>query len=894
MNTPRFASLLLLTSALTMPSLAWAQGADTGAEVEPTPDSAPSDLSDQANPGDQSGEEAAPDISLPGEIIVTGTRTRNVVKSSAQVISVLSTEQIARTGEGNIAGALGRVTGLSIVGSGFVYVRGLGDRYSLALLNGAPLPSPEPLRRVVPLDIFPTNIVASSLVQKSYSVNFPGEFGGGVINLTTTAVPKESYLSISTGISGDSETTGHHGYTYYGAASDWTGFDNGSRNVPPALAAFFASGQRITDIGVNQQQILGEMVRFSRATIQRVGNLPPNFSATISGGSSFEVGDATIGVIATAGFSNKWVNREARQQTAATADLTELFSDYTRVTTDNRIVANGLIGLGAEFGDHKARLTGLYIRDTIKQGRLAVGDDFNQNLTRMFQDTAWFERQLIDTQFIGEFRFGDLGLDLRASYANSQREAPYETSFGYSRTNNPADPFGQIFINPLNNGQRGEGTVAFSNLNEDLWFGGADVSYRLTDRLNANVGYSYTDTTRVSTRREFLIIAPADLPTYVASFRPDLLLAPGIVDFYKIGLIENTESFPSFAAALKIHGAYGKLNYEPLDGLSLDVGVRYESARQSVNPLTVFNENPNEPPGSTTLKNSYWLPAATVTWEIAPQMQLRLNASKTIARPQFRELIFQLYFDPESDRLYRGNPRLIDSQLKNAEARFEWYFAPDQRFSISGFYKDISRPIEAFAGFDANRLQTSFANAPGATLYGAEVEVQKYFDVSSMGGWFSDRRAVAIANYTYSKSELKVGADDLVAIFGTQDQPATSLFTDGTPLTGQSKHIANLQLGFENTERLSQQTLLMTFASKRVTSRGPVGLPDILENPGLTIDFVAREGVLFLGQEIDLKIEARNLTGRKRQEYQSTGANRVEINSYDVGRSFSMSASIKF
>jgi outer membrane receptor for ferrienterochelin and colicin len=89
------------------------------------------------------------------------------------VVSVLSAEDIARTGEGDIAGALQRVTGLSVVGSGFVFVRGLGDRYSLALLNGSPLPSPEPLRRVVPLDIFPTSVIASSVVQKSYSVNYP-------------------------------------------------------------------------------------------------------------------------------------------------------------------------------------------------------------------------------------------------------------------------------------------------------------------------------------------------------------------------------------------------------------------------------------------------------------------------------------------------------------------------------------------------------------------------------------------------------------------------------------------------------------------------------------------------------------------------------------------------
>ncbi|MEQ1653288.1 MAG: hypothetical protein ABL897_12425, partial [Hyphomicrobium sp.] len=166
-------------------------------------------------------------------------------------------------------------------------------------------------------------------MQKSYSVNFPGEFGGGVINLTTTAVPKESFLTINAGLSGDSETTGLTGYSYFGARTDWTGFDNGSRDAPPALAAFFASGNRISDVGVDDQAIAGELVRFSRATLQRDTELPVNFSASISGGTAFEIGDdATLGVIATFGFSNKWSNRDARQQVPSTADEVRTARDH--------------------------------------------------------------------------------------------------------------------------------------------------------------------------------------------------------------------------------------------------------------------------------------------------------------------------------------------------------------------------------------------------------------------------------------------------------------------------------------------------------------------------------------------------------------------------------------
>ncbi|EJL20752.1 TonB-dependent receptor plug domain-containing protein, partial [Novosphingobium sp. AP12] len=139
--TSRLAGGLLITSALVSPAMAFAQ-------VDPAPSTVSSGAespSAESVPADAAQEEEQVDISVPGggnEIVVTGSRNRNVVRSSAQVVSVLTTEEIARTGEGNIAGALGRVTGLSVVGSGYVYVRGLGDRYSLALLNGSPLPSP--------------------------------------------------------------------------------------------------------------------------------------------------------------------------------------------------------------------------------------------------------------------------------------------------------------------------------------------------------------------------------------------------------------------------------------------------------------------------------------------------------------------------------------------------------------------------------------------------------------------------------------------------------------------------------------------------------------------------------------------------------------------------------
>lgn len=899
-------SLLLITSALVAPSAALAQVASVTPEAEvideaqPEPDAQTQDATGQAvDPAAETTppEEEEVDVSIPGgndEIVVRGFLDRNIAKSSPQVVSVLSSADIARTGEGNIAGALGRVTGLSVVGSGYVYVRGLGDRYSLALLNGSPLPSPEPLKRVVPLDLFPTGVIASSLVQKSYSANFPGEFGGGVINLTTKSTPRDPFFTIGGSISGDSETTGHLGYTYYGSSSDWTGYTNANRNLTPALTAFIASGERLSSGNVNLQDVGKGIVTGRNGILQKDGNLPPNASLSFSAGKTFDIGTSQLGFIAGGGYSNKFQTRDTTQQRSISADLSTLDSDFQQVSTDQRIVVNGLLGLGFEFGENKLRWTNLYIHDTIKQGRLSIGNLDQSTADVLRQKTAWYERQLIDTQIVGEFDITpDLDIDLRAAYAKSQREAPYELSTEYVRTNSALDPTGEFFVNILNR-QRGDARVIFSDLTEELWSGGADVTYKLTPDIGVTVGNAYTDTDRVSSRREFFYDANG-LPAGVGLLRADLLLQPQIIDFYDISLLEADEGNPAFQAKLRTWAAYGKVNAQITETVNIDAGVRWEKAKQTVVPIQVFNI-PGASGASTNLLREYWLPAATVTVDVTDQMKLRASGSKTIARPQFRELINQPYFDPDTNRAYRGNPLLVDSQLYNGEARFEYYFAPEQRFSFSAFYKKIKNPIEAFV---TNDFTTSFANAPEASLYGAEIDVQKYFDLSTISDsdFFASRRLVVVANYTYTKSKLKVGATDSTAVFGAFSTNATDYFQNGAPLTGQSDHIANLQIGMEDQDELSQMTLLLTYASDRVSSRGINGTPpqpDVVERPGFRLDFVARQGIKIAGQEAEMKFEIRNITRTKYREFQQSGDNRILYNNYDIGLSASASLNFNF
>ncbi|WP_298468324.1 TonB-dependent receptor [uncultured Erythrobacter sp.] len=893
----RLAGLLLLTTSLTVPTVLHAQSADDAAT-----DDAEEQLA-QDDQGAQVEEEAEePEISVPGGgIIVTGRRNRNPERNSTQVLNVLTEESIARTGEGDIAGALGRVSGLSVVGSGRVFVRGLGDRYSLALLNGLPLPSPEPLSRVVPLDIFPTNVVASSLVQKTYSANYPGEFGGGVINLTTKAVPVEDFLTISISGGGDTETTFQNGLTYEGSGLDGFGFDTGIRDIPTNLQAFLDSGERIGSIDLAASEaIAAELFPTNLVTLQRNDTIPANFSASITGGASFELGaDTYLGVIATASIKNDWRSRTVLSQSGS-GDLSEIFQQQETFITDNNVLVNALIGVGLDFGSHTIRWTNLYIRDTLKTARLEEGFDIFPGLTGfdfINQQTAWFERQLIDTQLVTELDFDRFDIDVRAGYARTDREAPFNSNFSYTRTNIPSSPFGDQFVAYFNQlSDAGISTVSFDDLQEQLLFGSADLSYEVTDTFEITVGGAYSDTDRRSESREFRPFITGDvlddsLVPALGLRRPGDIISGATLAGFNVTLTEASP-FPVFDAALEIVAGYGLFRWLPADTLTIEAGVRYEEATQTVDlDQTVFI-TPITGATPTNLNNDYFLPGGTITWEPIDDLQLRLSASQTIARPQFRELVEQTYFDPDSNRRFRGNPFLDDSELINVEARAEYYLGGQNRISLAGFFKEIDNPIENTLVSASGQILTSFANAPSAELLGAELDVAYGIDLYGLGGsFFETKQILLLANYTYTQSEISVGADDIAPVPGNPNQLANLIFDDGAALVGQSDHVANLSIGLEDTEKVQQFTFLFNYASERITLRGGA-LPDVVEDPGLTVDFVARSEVAAWGLPLELSFEVRNIFGRDNFEFQENGTNRIEINTFDVGTavSFGMKA----
>ena len=879
--------LLLAGTALTAPGLAFAQ--------TPPTDPVPAEAQDptQDPPVD---EETQVD-----EIVVLGRYIPEPLRETSEVAAFLTEEDLERTGDDNAAQALTRVTGLSIVEGRFVYVRGLGERYSSALLNGSPLPSPEPLQRVVPLDLFPASILEGVTVQKTYSANYPGEFGGGVIDLRTIGAPREPFLNLQVSIGGNLETTGREGLIYYGSRTDFTGFDDGTRDMPGLLREAIATGNRVA-VGSNftqaEVQAIGrDFVNAPLNLLQTQDYMQPNVGFEIAAGRSWMVGPGDLGLVFVASYDNDWRSRQGIQQEGRLdIDTLEIQTDYRVRSTENDVGLNLLTGLSWIGESHEVKWTNLYVRRTTKEARSREGVDFDAPGTGEVRDdyTEWFERDLFSTQLAGEHDFleGDLVLSWRTAYALTQRNSPYEKAIRYGLG---ADGVYR------HDGEQYRNSTSFSELDDEILSAGADFAWTtpLSDwrDLTVSGGLAWMDNTRDAERRDFRFYpAGGSIPLDVQDSRVDYLFSD-----FNIGplLWELQEITPSggaaaYEAGLETRAAYLQVEAEVVPLVSVSAGVRYEDAEQFVAPRDLFGGALVFQP--TQLENSYWLPSATVTWNFAEDMQLRLGASKTIGRPQFRELAPQQYLDPDNDRLFFGNPYLVDTEIVNLDARVEWYFERGQYVTGGLFYKDLKNPIESSINEQGNLLQQTYLNAPSAILYGAEFDVKKYWEFpDAQWDFVANKRWLVQANYTFTDSEVQVDAGDVVFPLSAQgaSRPASDYIIDGSRLQGQSEHLANVQFGWEDDAARSQATLLVTYVSERSSARGRPGEPDLIQEPGVMLDFVYRKDFEWAGRDMGLAIELRNLLDEEYLEYQELG-NRITANGYDLGQSGSISLTTRF
>lgn len=827
-------------------------------------------------------------------VVVKGKHVPATMRRTAEVASFITTEDLKRTGDDNAAIVLTRVTGLSLVEGKFVYVRGLGERYSSALLNGSPLPSPEPLQRVVPLDLFPASILNRVAVQKTYSADYPAEFGGGVIDLKTLVTPKEPFVTVGIGTGGNTQYTFGDAYTHYGSDTDPVGFDNGTRDMPKPLKAAIASRKQINSVNYTPTDLQAIGQSFTNAPlnlIQQTDSMPANFSFNVSGGTRLDVHGGRFGIVGVFDFSNSWSAREGvTEQGQLNGDTLAVNSSQAYGSSNNNVSINGLLGLGFEKDGHSLQWTNLYIRKTTKHTRVSNGTDENGDVRRK-DSTGWYERELKMTQLAGVHPLGDkFQLNWAMSAAQTTRDAPYEKEINYFLDVSTSSPgFGHYFSNPGVNVNK----TSFSNLEDNVQNVNASLTYNfsLGEGRDGKIigGFDVTNNDRNFENYDFRFFGT--LPLAVTYERVDFLLSD--VNIGPNGLqLQQLNTSQGYDASLESKAAFIKVDVAVLPLVRVAAGLRYEEAEEKIALYHVFDTN--TPLVQTDpIKESYVLPSATATWNFRENMQLRFGASKTIGRPQFRELAIPTYYDVDSNRAFIGNPTLKDTEIENIDGRFEWYYAPGDYFTVGVFGKKLTRPVESI--FAGSALTMTYVNAPAATLTGFELDYKRTFEMPFEGAFFANKKWMLSANYTRTQSEVDVQAGDKVAFNLTNYQPvdASIYIRKGSRLQGQSDHLANLQFGWDDSESGSQATILVTYVSDRISARASGGEPDIIQEPGTQIDFVYRKKITVNERDYNVSLEARNLTNTEYREYQEQKG-RVYIDRYEPGSSISLSLSTSF
>ncbi len=850
----------------------------------------------------QTAEEPQVDIEAPEDeeavlqtVIVRGEFIPEPQRETSQVATFLLPEDLERQGDSNAALALTRLSGLSISGGRFVIVRGLNDRYSSALLNGSPLPSPEPLRRTVPLDLFPSEVLDSIAVQKTYSANYPGEFGGGVVDLKTAKRPIENFLTFKVGGTFNTETTNEEGIFVGGSDTDFFGFDDGLRDIPDPLAAVLNSDQSLNALPNDQVEIIGESLVNSPLRVIQQEELDPGFDVSISGGYVFDRGNYDIGLVGVAGFESGWETQLIKKQ-----DISGLaiIRDFDVLDTTYNATVNALGSATLDYGsDHEVQATVFYVHDTDKEARITTGTDFDSQGEResFNEENGWFERELILGQLRGEHLFGNFTLGWRGSLSQATRDAPYD--FLLQRQIND-DGVPALLVANRN-------SLSFSELTDDLASVGGNISYDFnlspTREATVTAGFDVSEL-----EREYIIdvfrfsggnaLSPSD-----EILRPDFLFSPDNIDPARFFLTEvsSFQGGNNYDAQLDILAGFVMADFDITDFLQATVGLRYEDAEQSVDTFDRFGG----PRGlSTDLENDYYLPSAMLTWNFADDLQLRVGYSETITRPQFRELASSAFRDPESNRTFQGFFGLVDTELTNYDARLEYYFGRNQFVTLAGFYKDIKNPIEEIS-FErgTGRFDSTFFNAPEAELFGAEFEYRTRFEFPGNIGFLNDREGLFSINYTFTASEVTAEEGTLIADPGSVNtlefRDASFFDIDGSDLQGTSENILNAQLGWES--ELEQLTLLVGWVDERIIRRGVAGqsVPDVIEDPGVQVDLVYKRDIELSGNNFTFSLSGRNLLNEAHEEFQlneDEELGRTEFNTYDRGISVSAGLAVKF
>lgn len=830
-----------------------------------------------------------PDEQTLNEVTVTGVARKNteiaviqMTKSSPVIVSNVSAQEITKTQDTNAGEVIRRVPGVSLIDDKFVMVRGLSQRYNNVWINGGAVPSSEADSRAFSFDLIPSSQIDNMQIVKTPSPEYPADYTGGFITITTKDIPAENTAELSVGGNWN-DITSFSDFKYAkGSGTDFLGFDSGMRGLNGGI------NSTLNSIAGNGVDLLNNHLNND----WRVRNMNPVGDLKLSGslGRRWKLGDRQLGMIAAFNYTNEYRKYEDMQNNlfgVYNAEKDE--SNYLRYSIDDQYNHNVRLGAMLNFtllsadGNSKYQLKNIFNqigndRYTWREGLSAQSD--NENSAEYY----YRSRTTYNGQITGKHTFALDELDWSASYSYANRNVPDRRRY---LINDALEP-GVMQLTSPNDISR-----EWTKLDEHI------VSAAVNDKHDFKFG-SFTPSikfgaygeyrTRKYTTRDFIYNWNAASNTLPDGFRQfdlsEMLSDESYFGADRLYLLEEQHMRNNYKGNNYLGAGYFAANI-PLGNFNIYAGLRYEYDHMEL--ITNTRDNA-ESPFSHNYEYNDLFPSVNTTYKINDQHQLRLSYGKTVNRPEFREVSPSVFYDFDLASNVQGNTDLKPCYIQNVDFRYEFYPSKGELISIAAFYKYFDSPIEwTYTVTGGTSLVYSYMNAQRANNYGIELDIRKDLSFIGLPGFSWSFNGALI------KSRVKFEA-------GSKEEDR--------PMQGQSPYLVNTGLFYKNDKLQLDVALLYNRIGKRIIGVGrsegttsgneALRVPDSYEMPRDVIDLSASKK---FGNHWELKLSIRDLLAQKvyykqfADVHYSNGTRReVEqiTRAYKPGRNIGVSAVYKF
>lgn len=840
-----------------------------------------------------------------GEVVIREERNTNtdlalmtMQRKSATVLDAVSSESFAKTGDSDAAAAIGRVTGVSVEGGKYVYVRGLGDRYTKTQLNGVDIPGLDPDRNTVQMDIFPSNLIDNIVIYKSFSPQLPGDFTGGMVNVKTKSFPSTKTLSFSLSLGyAPNMNLNKEGLRYKGSAGDVFAFGGGYRALPISESSVLPERS-------DRDPLLTEITsKFNSQLAPTTFRAPLNGSFSFASGNRKKKDNITFGYNSAINYSYQFRHFDDYEfgrsiKGGQNGELTQLMTS-TGKRSEQEVSWSVLLGGAIKKKNSKYILNFLHSQNAVSRAaqystKFPNGQNTALPLRQFVLDYS--QRSVSNALLAGSHEFKDekWKVDWKLSPTLSLITEPDIRSTTYIIEN------GDFIID------NGDGAVPerfYRDLTEINAVGKMDVTntFDIWKELKSNLSFGFANTYKTRDYQVLRFIFNNTLSNDWTGNGDELLEDENIWSLENpqgsyIRAEESLTKNPNIYQATQSIASLYVMNELPFSKTFKAIyGLRYERTDNWITGYGRFNGEgiDEDKVGEKVLNTNDFLPALNLVYTMKENMNIRTSYSRTIARPSFKEKSFVSILDPLSGVRFIGNIDLQRTNIENVDLRWEYFFNRGEMISVSGFYKHFNNPIE-LSSFLLSPNDVTPRNAGSAFVAGFEFETKKDFAFISE----KMKNLSFNVNATYVRSMIDMrkivvaaGSD---ATFGTDDDvteyESRLQYADGEEIKqfrsmfGLSPFIVNAGLSYTSDTLGLEANVSYNVQGKRLAVVGVGARPDVYEQAfhSLNVKVSQKFGKL---DRWKASLSGQNLIGDKREKlYESGDAAPQVFESFSPGR----------